>query len=236
MREIDDSSIMSSQTDLMSGALFVFIIGLVAYVINFSGNQIEHRSVGQHLSEIVLKQSQIVGDVSYALNRYGIAHEANKSAGVIRISSDELAFAPGAYDLSARQEERLKVLGRVLAGTATCYTNIPEGSYSSLGCSADQSGQIRSVSVEGHTDNVPSSGRGGVKDNLALSSLRAATIVRLLKENSVISSWENSEGRQPVYAAGFGDSRPVNEHNEPVSDNENRRIEIRFHLETPFAS
>ena len=113
---------------------------------------------------------------------------------------------------------------------------IEVGQYSDLGCSDDQRGQIRSVSVEGHTDNVPTSGRGSVKDNLDLSSLRAATIVRVLTENSVISEWTNDDGRQPIYVAGYGDSRPVNDHDSPVSDSKNRRIEIRFHLTSLFAN
>ena len=44
-------------SDLMSAMLFVFIITLIAYIINFSSNKDLAQSLGQQMSDLELKKS-----------------------------------------------------------------------------------------------------------------------------------------------------------------------------------
>ncbi len=76
----------------------------------------------------------------------------------------------------------------------------------------------RSISVEGHTDNVPVRSGASYKDNWGLSALRASTVVTLLVE----------QGVDPlnVAAVGFGEHRPVADNETAEGKAANRRTDI----------
>ncbi len=75
-----------------------------------------------------------------------------------------------------------------------------------------------SITVEGHTDNVPLAGTGFMKDNWDLSVLRATSIVRILTENGV-------DHRQ-IIASGRGEYFPVATNSTAEGRARNRRTEI----------
>lgn len=73
--------------------------------------------------------------------------------------------------------------------------------------------QIKKIRVEGHTDNV-----GASASNMALSHLRAESVVRWLDEHGVDASRATAEG--------FGDTRPIAGNATPRGRLKNRRIEF----------
>ena len=77
----------------------------------------------------------------------------------------------------------------------------------------------RVVRIEGHTDNLPFNMNG--MTNWELSSGRAAAVVRYFTEN---------RGFDPkmIYAAGFGDTRPVADNSTPEGRAMNRRVDIKI--------
>jgi flagellar motor protein MotB len=232
----EDPGTAAAYGDLVTAVLFVFIITLVAYVINFSSNQEQTRSLGQKVSDIVARQSYIVDQVGRRLQIYGIDHEAERKIGVIRISSDDLTFEPGSYHLAPHQGNKVAAIARALAAELPCYSRPSPQIAIQLGCGDEQSGQLRAVAIEGHTDNIPLGAiRDGVRDNTDLSLMRAATVLSHLRLDPVLRDLQNSRGQDLFHAAGYGDSRPIQIHDGPVSDRENRRIEIRLLLENPWA-
>ncbi|WP_306118764.1 MULTISPECIES: peptidoglycan -binding protein [unclassified Roseitalea] len=74
--------------------------------------------------------------------------------------------------------------------------------------------------VDGHTDDVPLSGTGRIRDNWELSSARATSVVKYLIDQGVPPN--------RLVAAGFGEFQPL----EPNTDDEararNRRIELKL--------
>lgn len=82
----------------------------------------------------------------------------------------------------------------------------------------------RLTRVEGHTDNVPY--RKGPMNNWELSALRAVSVVEyFVKKHNFPSNY--------IYAAGYGDSRPIAS-NETERDRAlNRRIDIKILYDTP---
>lgn len=76
-----------------------------------------------------------------------------------------------------------------------------------------------SVLIEGHTDNVPYRGQGQVEDNWDLSTKRATSIVRILKENNDINPLS-------LTAAGRSEFAPVSSNETTEGKSKNRRIEI----------
>lgn len=74
--------------------------------------------------------------------------------------------------------------------------------------------------VDGHTDNVPLSGRTGYADNWELSTARATSVVKFLI----------SQGVPPtrLVAAGFGEYQPIDPSDTPDARAKNRRIELKL--------
>ena len=73
--------------------------------------------------------------------------------------------------------------------------------------------------IEGHTDNIPYSGRGSLKGNWDLSTKRATSIVNTLLKNTEILP-------QNLTAAGRGEYLPIATNSTREGRATNRRIEV----------
>lgn len=113
---------------------------------------------------------------------------------------DKILFASGEATVSAKGQNVLKRVGKVLA-------------------SARDKDKI--IRIEGHTDNVPISAKLKEKfaTNWELSTARATTVVRFLAETSKIPP----DGFE---AAGLGEYHPIAKNDTPSGRQQNRRIEI----------
>lgn len=117
--------------------------------------------------------------------------------GKVYVSMDEkLLFESGKTEVATRGKEALAELAKVLA-----------------------SEKDLTVMVEGHTDNVPLSGTGAIKDNWDLSVLRATSITKILLQNPGVES-------NRVVPAGRGEFVPVGDNNTKEGKAQNRRTEI----------
>lgn len=74
--------------------------------------------------------------------------------------------------------------------------------------------------VDGHTDDIPLSGTGRIRDNWELSSARATSVVKFLID----------EGVPPnrLVAAGFGEFQPLDPTDSVEARARNRRIELKL--------
>jgi len=117
--------------------------------------------------------------------------------GKVYVSMDEkLLFESGKTEVSPRGREALAELAKVLAQEKDL-----------------------NVMVEGHTDNVPLSGSGPIKDNWDLSVLRATSIVKILLQNPGVEP-------QRILPAGRGEFTPVGDNTTKEGKAQNRRTEI----------
>ena len=74
--------------------------------------------------------------------------------------------------------------------------------------------------VDGHTDNIPLSGTGRLRDNWELSSARATSVVKFLIEQGIPA--------RRLVAAGFGEFQPLDTADTDEARNRNRRIELKL--------
>lgn len=74
--------------------------------------------------------------------------------------------------------------------------------------------------VDGHTDNIPLSGSGPIKDNWELSSSRAISVVRYFISQGIPA--------KRLVAAGFGEFQPLEEGDSDAARAKNRRIELKL--------
>jgi len=109
---------------------------------------------------------------------------------------NKLLFASGSWNVGSEGQKAIRELANVLA----------------------QNPDI-SVLIEGHTDNVPYSGNGPLKDNWDLSTKRATEVLKLLLRNSDINP-------KNLTAAGRGKYMPVDTNETESGRAKNRRIEV----------
>jgi chemotaxis protein MotB len=112
---------------------------------------------------------------------------------VVTIVSDKVLFEPGQAELRAEGRE-------VVDKLAAAIGRLPN-----------------KLAVEGHTDNVPISGR--YASNWELSTARATSVLRELIERHGITPARLS-------AAGYADERPVADNDTPEGRGANRRVEL----------
>tara|TARA_B100000795_G_scaffold269297_1_gene258244 strand:+ start:353 stop:1351 length:999 start_codon:yes stop_codon:yes gene_type:complete len=75
------------------------------------------------------------------------------------------------------------------------------------------------ILVEGHTDDIPFSGNGLVKDNWDLSVMRATSVVKVLTKNPSLNSLQ-------LTAAGRAEFSPISSNKTKEGRSSNRRIEM----------
>ena len=75
------------------------------------------------------------------------------------------------------------------------------------------------ILVEGHTDNIPLSGKGLVKDNWDLSVMRATNVVKVLTKNPSLNPLQ-------LTAAGRAEFAPISSNQTKEGRSSNRRIEM----------
>lgn len=117
--------------------------------------------------------------------------------GKVYVSMDEsLLFASGSIKVEDKGQEALVKVAKVL----------------------EQNKDIN-VLIEGHTDDVPMSGKLEIKDNWDLSVLRATSIVKIMTKNSGIDP-------KKLTAAGCAEYFPIDPAKTAEARKKNRRTEI----------
>ena len=86
--------------------------------------------------------------------------------------------------------------------------------------------------IEGHTDDVPVAPGNRFGDNLELSSIRAATVHRMIVAcEPKVEHLLNTNDYPVLSTSGYGYTRPATR--DPERADDNRRIDLRFLLEPP---
>ena len=154
------------------------------------------------LERLISQQKELMQGLkeklSNALLNYegkGLSVEARE--GKVYVSMEnKLLFQSGSWDVETEGKSALASLGEVLSDNPDI-----------------------SILIEGHTDNVPFTGRGSIKGNWDLSTKRATSIVKILLENPEILP-------QNLTAAGKGEYLPIAPNSTREGRSANRRIEV----------
>ncbi len=156
----------------------------------------------KELEDALKAKDQAVSDLKKKLSDALLGFEGKgltitQKNGKVYVSMDEsLLFASGSTKVEAKGVEALKNLAKVL----------------------EQNKDIN-VMVEGHTDDVPMSGTGAIKDNWDLSTLRATSIVKILLSSADVDP-------KRLSAAGRGEYFPLDPSKTAEARKKNRRTEI----------
>ena len=237
-----------SMTDMMVGVLFIFIIMLMTFALDFrrtTDTQEDALKVAQQVAgKLDLLQGDVRGqiarmdkasqdrrrmlvDIRAQLASEGLSVQVDEANGVLRLTEDAVRFATNRADLVDRNKENVgriaRVLGRVLPKYAACRAGGDKPACRELDGAA-----IETVFIEGHTDAT-----GLDADNWQLSTARAvATYRELITVAPGLRSLLNLHGEEVVSVSGYAATRPIDGRNVRDAWDRNRRIDLRFVMET----
>jgi flagellar motor protein MotB len=221
----EEESYFVSMADMMVGLLFVFIILLLYFALQFRQTTHDIANTGDSRAAILTRLDGV-------LRARGLQVSIDPDAGVLRLPEDVL-FDTGQSALNARGQKAVQILGDALATVLPCYT-YPRPP----GCPASRQ-HVDSIFIEGHTDSDPLAGQGLMRDNLDLSVLRAANTYRALLTATPGLGQMRNHAPGPVQAqpilsvSGYGADRPIAAGDTPDAKRRNRRIDLRFLMASP---
>lgn len=252
--EDEGAGYLVSVSDIMAGLLFIFIITLVAFVIQFRDATDKKELEQEILEQEVEKKEQerevlkekveeltnnrsirkaLLTDIEYLLRERGVEVEVDQELGVLRLTEKTVQFRQNQAVLDEVPKQNLAIIAEVLAKLLPCYASLGKNLPSV--CSPKTAGKLEAVFIEGHTDNVPVK---GVPDfNWQLSTRRAiATYQFIVAREPILSRLMNGDDQNPQLlfsVAGYAEQRPLVAYKEPTDDARNRRIDIRFIMTPP---
>jgi chemotaxis protein MotB len=233
--EEDGEGFYVSMSDMLTGLLFIFIILLVYYAVQF-------RQTTQEMTGANTARAQLLRELRRRLLAQDIKVQIDTDTGVLRLP-DAILFDEGSADLSEAGKDKVAKLSDVLISVLPCYTDY---SRPDTPCSTKRNRyRIDALFVEGHSDVRPLN-RGGRDVNVELSANRAINTFRELRQRQDgLDSLKTKVGtgdRQrlvPILSvSGYGGTRPTLGHAGATQEDyrANRRIDLRFLMVTPDPS
>ena len=245
----EDENYFVSMTDMMVGVLFIFIILLMVFALNFrqqtdiSKEQIERLEQAAKTAKTVrvdldVLQEQVRSEIAaiaaadavrgellrtleVQLREAGLDVQVDIQNGVLRLGKDAINFQNDSAELDTLAASRVDLLGQVLATVLPAY---------SAGAS-ERASYLETVFVEGHTDY-----KGGAGINWPLSTERAVnTFARLVQTQPNLLDLRNRADTPVVSVAGYASTRPVPGRSIEELDIQ-RRIELRFVMDVDNAA
>lgn len=237
----DGESAFVSMTDLTVSFLFIVLI-----LLAFFSTQIDPADHGRidHLADYLDEASsartlllkELVDQIQARVP--GIQVTVVAADGVIRFRGDDL-FESGEWRVVPDSTADLvaKAIGDAFSNALPCYT---VGSVAQFDTSCNSSfALIETIQIEGHTDDLPLSQllkvRERMLDNRDLSARRGAETLRAItnRYKPELMEFLNLRGQPVLSFAGYGAMRPIVDGDTSLARAANRRIDIRFILQTP---
>jgi chemotaxis protein MotB len=230
----EDEGYFVSMSDMLTGLLFVFIILLLYFVLQF-------RQTTQELTGANQARKALLVELRDRLLRENLIVEIDDVTGVLRLP-DAVLFASGNSDLSDSGVRAVTKVANVLADVMPCYTE----DHPRLKCrlAAKSPYRIDALFIEGHTDKQRLL-RGGRDTNIDLSTRRAInTYLALIEKQPDLDELQTqyrglaSKSDLPVpilSISGYGPKRPIPGYAtfSETDLKKNRRIDLRFLMATP---
>lgn len=239
-----------SMTDMMVGVLFVFIIMLMTFALDFRRTTDVQEDALKVAQEVAVRLDDLERDVRSQITRLdrtgqerrrllvdirgqlaneGLDVQVDEANGVLRLTEDAVRFATGRAELVDRNKENVGRIARVLARVLPKYVPCRAAAGAEpAGCRKPEGAAIETVFIEGHTDAT-----GLDADNWQLSTARAvATYRELITVVPALRGLLNQNREEIVSVSGYAATRPIDARPVREAFDRNRRIDLRFVMET----
>jgi chemotaxis protein MotB len=238
-RDAEDSY-LASLSDLIIGVLFVFIILLMAFALNYrvaqtdaDVKQQELTKRNQQLSDAHNERKELLERVQKTLRDKGIPVEIDINNGVLRLP-ESLLFDSGKAELRDTGVEALRIVAQNLSQILPCYATSKSPSIKCV-ATEKKARRLEAIFIEGHTDNVPIH-NVSFKDNWDLSVARAkGTYLALTKGAPELEQMENERAQPLLSFSAYAERRPIVPNDSDNGRRKNRRIDLRFIMAVPKA-
>lgn len=241
-----------SMTDMMVGVLFIFILMLMAFALDFRRTSDEqenaskvaqdalkvaqavaakldalqndvHRQMAQ-LDRAQQDRRELLRDIGEQLAAEGLSVQIDEAIGVLRLTEDAVRFAPSRSDLVDRNKENVGKIARVLERVLPNYA----GCWAPGERSCGERASLETLFIEGHTDTT-----GKDAENWQLSTERAvATFRELIAVAPTLRSLRNTNNEEVISVSGYSSTRPIDPRLLREAWDRNRRIDLRFVMQT----
>ncbi len=226
----EEENYFVSMTDMMVGLVFIFIIILMYYALQF-------RDVTDQLAGADQTREEILSDLKQSLKLKGVTVEIDYQNGILRLP-DAILFDPAHDELKPEGRVKIKHLAEALWEVLPCYTDVPTIAFPDRNrCDPNIKHHIESFYIEGHTDQDRMNGNVRIKDNWDLSVNRATNTYReVINSDGRLEALCADKGNrcEPILSvSGYGDKRPVAAGSDDETKKRNRRIDLRIIMIKP---
>lgn len=239
-----------SMTDMMVGVLFVFIILLMVFALDFRTKSEVQDSAIDNAREVARKLETLQKDVQdqiatmdksqetrrkllatlkKELEADGMDVKVDEANGVLRLTEEAIRFDVGQSAL--REQARLnvdkiaRVLSRIIPGYVTCRDSQRDN------CRTQQDSGIETVFIEGHTDSTGAKGADD-QSNWQLSAERSVNTYReIVTAAPGLRALRNTRNEEIISVSGYASTRPIDGSENREAWARNRRIDLRFVME-----
>lgn len=246
-QHVEEENYFVSMTDMMVGLVFIFIILLMYFALQFRQTTDELTGANKTRTEL-LQEIKSVMDADPRLARRGVKVQIDPTDGLLRLP-DEILFDSGKDQLKPEGIEAVAALADALVAVAPCnvdgalneageLVSVPRPKKCPTGRHA-----ISAIYIEGHTDKDRLAPTVRLQDNWDLSAVRATNTYREISRRqltlpTLCSRFLADNGAKgdcmPVLSvSGYGPGRPAKRGDDAASKQTNRRIDVRFLMVTP---
>ncbi|VFU10492.1 OmpA/MotB family protein [Methylocella tundrae] len=249
----EEENYFVSMTDMMVGVLFIFIIMLMVFALDYrskTDDQTESLKVAQEvakkletlrkevseeisaLDEAQRTRQRLLQQLKSELETQRLRVEVDEQNGVLRLTEDAVRFDADKATLSDAARQNVariaRVLNDVLPAYAACQSRLER-----VECRDTPGSTVETVFIEGHTDVT------GVKDpderdrrNWELSTERAVNTYRgIIADAPLLRAMRNLKREEIISVSGYSSARPIDSAERADAWAKNRRIDLRFVME-----
>lgn len=244
--QVEEENYFVSMTDMMVGLVFIFIILLMYFALQFRQTTDELAGANQTRAEI-LRQIKEVMDADPRLARRGVRVQIDPQDGLLRLP-DEILFDSARDELKPEGREAVAALADALAAVLPCNVDGVLGQIGHVASLRRPAScpngrhRVAAVYIEGHTDSDTLSANARLRDNWDLSAIRATNTYRELSSRNALlpalcsrapNETHDAECLPILSVSGYGPGRPISRGTDPASKQMNRRIDVRFLMVGP---
>lgn len=235
-----DGDYLASVSDLMSGLLFVFIITLVLFALDYHRSSQDLLLTREQLTRVERELTNtedlrrfLVEFIAQRLRQRGVRVLVDVETATLRLP-EEVLFPLGSAELTPAGREATAALAEVLAGILPCFAGEPKDTQPPECKEVWHPARLEAVFIEGHTDDLRLKPGSQFASNWELSAARAISSFRFLTATRPdLEEIRNPKGLPVLGVVGYADRRPVEPNLDESSRQRNRRIDVRFLMVPP---
>ena len=227
---LEEESYFVSMTDMMVGLLFIFILILMYFALQYQKSTQDLQRSTEKLQNAEDTRERIIQEIADNLKKNNVSVRIDLKSGVLHLPDEILRFARQDDEIETQYEYVVKALATSLMSVVPCYAQNTSPKPSHCHESAHR---LESIFIEGHTDSDIYNING--KDyNWELSTNRAVNTYRKLVDfEPNLENVKNDKNEHLLSISGYGSKRPLVDNDTDEHKRINRRIDLRFIMATP---